>query len=365
MAKKIKSKTSRKQSSLHRMAWVFLGVGVVLVVALVYIFTQGPAPYEPTGNVQPGVAAPDFTLDAVRGGAYHLADLEGQVVLLSFLNTQAEAGGATSDPSRSQIVFLRSMETQYSSKGVFVFIVDATYVAAGENAGADDLINFTYDWNLDNIPVLVDDPSSTTAREYGVSHVPTTFLIDADGVVNQRWEGFASAPQLAFALEALVGRPEYAEGYSPTATPQSGEASAPAVQCDETPAQAKFAGLSLARPLSDEIWVVDSGRSWDSGRPIPLAWVVLGGEGDLRLQVTARGTDSDEGTLLVDETISPIPEDEAQGMLVGWVEVPSNVYLAYTSVVVDGPACLRVEAVVTREGETSPLFNGEAFVRVQ
>jgi len=353
-------------SSVRRMAWILLGVAILLAVGVAYIYIQGDvASYEPTGDVQLGMAAPDFSLESARDGAtWSLADLKGQVVLLSFIHTQAEGGSVTADPSRAQVVFLRSMEAQYSSKGVVVLIVDATCVQTGEHPSSDDLVNFTYDWDLDDIPVLIDSRSSSTAAAYGVTRAPTTFLIDAEGIVAQRWDGFASAPQLAFALQDLVGPPEYAESYSPTATPRSDDTSA-SLDCDETPAQAKFAGLALARPLSEEIWVVDSGQTWSSSTPLPLTWVVLGGEGDMHLQVSAYDLGTGESTLLVDQDISPLPEDEAQGLLAGLDEAPPNVYLAYTAVAAGDSACMRIEAVVVRKGETTPLFSGEAYVKVE
>jgi hypothetical protein len=42
--------------------------------------------------------------------------------------------------------------------------------------------------------------------------VPTTFLIDRHGVVRRRWDGFALAAQLDFAVRPLVGRPQPGSG---------------------------------------------------------------------------------------------------------------------------------------------------------
>jgi peroxiredoxin len=184
-----------------------------LFLPLIILVTYGCSS-SPT--IDTGSSAPDFELQAVRGGSYHLADLSEQVILLSFINTQAEATSVTSDPSRAQIVFLKSMQEQYGAQGLIVVIVDATRIATGSDPGTDRLINFTYDWQLDHVPVL-DDPDGIAAKSYTVMSTPTTFLIGADRIVEQRWDGFASASQLALSIEALVGAP----GHRQVDTPES------------------------------------------------------------------------------------------------------------------------------------------------
>ena len=174
-----------------------------LFLLLIFLVTCGCGT---SPALAPGSSAPDFDLQAVRGGSYHLADLSGQVILLSFINTQADATSATSDPSRAQIVFLKSMQEQYGAQGLTVLIVDAARIATGSEPGTDQLINFTYDWQLDQVPVL-EDPDRTTAKAYTVMSTPTTFLIGGNRVIEQRWDRFASASQLALSIEALVGAP--------------------------------------------------------------------------------------------------------------------------------------------------------------
>jgi len=157
-------------------------------------------------TLEPGSSAPDFSLPIVRGGSFQLADYSRQVILLSFINTQAESTSTTADPSRAEIVFLKSMQEQYGSKGLVVLIVDAARLATGKQPSQDQLINFTYDWQLEDIPVL-DDSDGLVARTYAVKSTPATFLIGADGIIQQRWDGFASASQLAFSIEAVVEAP--------------------------------------------------------------------------------------------------------------------------------------------------------------
>jgi hypothetical protein len=155
-------------------------------------------------QLEAGAPAPELVGKAVRGGEVSLERLRGQVVLVSFLNSRAEAT-ADGDPSRAQIVFLRSMHTQHARFGLRVIVVDAAELAGVGRPGRDDLVNYTYDWNLDPaIAVLADD--GTHARRFAVDEAPTTFLIGPDGVVRERWTGFVPPAQLDLSIRPLEGR---------------------------------------------------------------------------------------------------------------------------------------------------------------
>jgi peroxiredoxin len=172
-------------------------VGVLLVAAL-----HGEK--APRVDLEAGMPAPALEGSAVRGGDVNLARLRGHVVLVSFLNTRAEAT-VEGDPSRAQIVFLRSMQTQHERRGLRTVVVDAAELAGSGSPSRDDLVNYTYDWNLDPAIAVLRD-NGALARKFGVTQAPTTFLIGPDGVVRKRWDGFAPAAQLDFAIRALEGR---------------------------------------------------------------------------------------------------------------------------------------------------------------
>jgi peroxiredoxin len=158
----------------------------------------------PRVDLEAGMSAPALTGGSVRGGEVSLERLHGHVVLVSFLNSRAEAT-TEGDPSRAQIVFLRSMQTQHERLGLRIIVVDAAELAGAGRPSRNDLVNYTYDWNLDSaIAVLGDD--GTFARRFAVEQAPTTFLIGPDGVVRKRWDRFAPAAQLDFAIRVLEGR---------------------------------------------------------------------------------------------------------------------------------------------------------------
>jgi hypothetical protein len=175
------------------------GAAGLIIVALVLVLRKEEQP-----RVEIGAPAPALAGSAVRGGDVRLARLRGHVVLLSFLNFRAEST-PEGDPSRAQIVFLRSMQTQHARFGLRLIVVDATKIAGRGQPTWNELVNDTYDWNLDPaIAVLPDD--GTLVRRFGVDQVPTTFLIGPDGVIRQRWDGFVPAAELDLPIRALEGR---------------------------------------------------------------------------------------------------------------------------------------------------------------
>ena len=339
----------------------FSNLGARLLLPIIFLVTCSCGS---SVTVEPGTFAPDFALQAVRGGEYRTADLTGQPILLSFINTQAEASSATADPSRAQIVFLKSMQEQYGPKGLVVLIVDAARIATDKQPSQDQLINFTYDWQLEDIPVL-EDADGSVARAYAVKSTPVTFLIGGDGVIQQRWDAFASASQLALSIEALVGAPAHRQ-----ADVTEGPATLPAPACpDEAQPQAKFAGVGLARQLSEELWVVDGGQPWGTGAAFPLQWILLDvqnltQQAPIRIKVLGQYTDTQQIIPLSDQSLDLLATDVASGLLSGGA-TPPTIYSSVTTVILERRGCLEIRAVITREETTLPLYQGRLVVSVR
>jgi hypothetical protein len=154
-----------------------------------------------------GSSAPELSGRIARqaGGTFALSGERGHVVLLCFLNTRAEPSAA-GEPSRAQIVFLRSMNTQNHPHGLRTVIVDSAAVAGLRAPGNDALINFTFDWALDPSIAVIGDANGAIERAYRITRLPTTLVIDKHGIVRHRWNGFALPAELDFAIRPLVGR---------------------------------------------------------------------------------------------------------------------------------------------------------------
>jgi hypothetical protein len=185
----------------------------VLCASLVFILMLAAACRSQTVST-----LPDLTLPNVRGGAFPLRGQPARPLLLAFLQTVPDTADT---PSRSQVVFLASMAQQYGPRGLRVAIVDASVLAPGSQPSHltgvpgdrssslgwsyDAVLNASYDWHL-NFPLLL-DKDGQLARQLGVKEVPTTFLIDVDGTIVQRWQGLTRPAVLAQGIERLVGGP--------------------------------------------------------------------------------------------------------------------------------------------------------------
>ena len=184
----------------HKFPLVLVAVAVS-IVTVALAFTVGN---EEQPQAEVGAPAPALAGSAIRGGEVSLELLRGHVVLLSFLNSRAEAT-PDGDSSRAQMVFLRSMQAQHARFGLRVIVVDAAELAGAERPSRNELVNYTYDWNLDPaITVLADD--GTLARRFAVEQAPTTFLIGPERVMHERWDGFVPVAQLDLAIRLLEGR---------------------------------------------------------------------------------------------------------------------------------------------------------------
>lgn len=195
----------RRIPSARRSAVAGAVVAVVLaaIALVVGLRSSDRGPVMPPARAQH--PAPLFTrpLASLKAGTFSLAGQRGHPVLLSFLNTQATAGD---DPSRAEIVFIKSMNTQNRHYGLRTVIVDAADVAGISPPGRDALVNFTFDWALGPSIAVIGDENGSLERAYGITKSPTTFLIDKRGIIRRRWDGFALPAQFDFAIRPLVGR---------------------------------------------------------------------------------------------------------------------------------------------------------------
>ena len=112
-----------------------------------------------------GATAPDFTLATTDGDELTLSDLQGQPVLLNFWATWCL-------DCRKEIPALVAAADTYDGEIVIVGISDESRRAVSVFADANGM---TY-------PLLLDKHRAASAA-YQIRGIPTSYLIDAQGVV--------------------------------------------------------------------------------------------------------------------------------------------------------------------------------------
>ncbi|WP_018131950.1 thiol-disulfide oxidoreductase ResA [Effusibacillus pohliae] len=167
-------------------------VGVLILAAAGIIFALINFTKADKTGVGPGQSAPDFSLADLNGRTVSLHDLKGKVVLLNFW-------GSWCDPCREEMPALETAYKQYKDKGftvVGVNIAESRVTAKGFT----DRFGVTF-------PVLLDSDRDVTLNRYKVGPIPTSFLIDKQGRVQEKFERPLTADLIASKVEPLLAQP--------------------------------------------------------------------------------------------------------------------------------------------------------------
>ena len=138
--------------------------------------------------VRAGKQAPAFSLKQLGGGRVSLADLRGQVVVLSFWT-------ASCPPCHLEAPHLQRLHEKYRERGVrFVGVTPLTPLE--EMRGFVTRYGLTY-------PVAV-DPGEKVVSRYGLRGYPALVLLDRRGVVRWTHPGFQAGDERALERQILA-----------------------------------------------------------------------------------------------------------------------------------------------------------------
>ena len=149
-----------------------------LLLAMLLTANLLPALAVGAGAVVPGQPAPDFALKNVAGDNVRLSESRGDVVLLSFW---ANWCGRCSD----QLAQLDQLQKFYAARGVRVIAVNIDRDGQPVREAASRL-------NL----LMLHDRDQSVARQYELSDLPMTVLVDPHGkvrYVHQKYRGSDAA----------------------------------------------------------------------------------------------------------------------------------------------------------------------------
>lgn len=129
-----------------------------------------------------GKSAPNFQLTTTTGGRLALAEgLAKGPVLLAFFKVSCPTCQFT-------FPFLERLYQQLHGKDVQVWGIVQDRASDGARFASTFGITF---------PILIDDQPYHVSRAYGLSHVPSLFLVEPGGKIEISGEGFAKADLLS------------------------------------------------------------------------------------------------------------------------------------------------------------------------
>jgi peroxiredoxin len=144
--------------------------------------------------VDVGERAPDFELRDLAGREVTLASLRGRVVLVDFWASWCE-------PCAREMPLLQRLHEQYQAQGF-------TVVGVSIDNDAANIRRFLERHRV-TFPILHDPgPRPRVAGAFGLPAMPTSYLIDRNGIVRYRQAGYRAneGPRLEQQVRALVSR---------------------------------------------------------------------------------------------------------------------------------------------------------------
>ena len=167
--------------------WLDLGLWALVLGLLVWRF--GPQVGAAVGLGAMDEPAPDFAVETLDGDTIRLAELRGNVVLVNFWATWCP-------PCRLEMPGFQDVWEDYRDQGVTILGLSVDRGVRSDVARWVRQREITYPIGF---------PTGATVRAYGGADVlPTSLLIDRNGRIVHRVEGFYAEPALRAAIRRLL-----------------------------------------------------------------------------------------------------------------------------------------------------------------
>jgi len=137
-----------------------------------------------------GAHAPDFIAETLSGDEVHLRNLRGKPVVLNFWATWCP-------PCRAEMPLLQQYYTKHAGEYAMVAVNDAE--PPEQVKGFIEQQGFTFTVAL--------DPKQAIVAKYRIQGFPTTFFIDADGVIRYSHVGMLDESTLKAGLQSIGIQP--------------------------------------------------------------------------------------------------------------------------------------------------------------
>ncbi|MEW6028885.1 MAG: TlpA family protein disulfide reductase [Chloroflexota bacterium] len=173
-------------------ALVVIGMGLIAVgiAAMAFVTMNRAAPESDVSggsgsdaSVLPALVnypAPELTLTDLNGQSYSLADYRGRVALVNMWATWCP-------PCRQEMPTLQSFYEQYADLGFVIIAID-------DGDPAPDVAAFVEEYGL-TFPVWL-DPQYASERAFNTMNLPSSFVMDREGIIRLQWVGAIERDQL-------------------------------------------------------------------------------------------------------------------------------------------------------------------------
>lgn len=118
-----------------------------------------------------GFRAPNFTLKDLNGGMVSMAGLRGKVIMINFWATWC-------GPCKVEMPSMNRLYTDLKGK-------DFEILAISSDVQGEKVVKPFIAQGRFSFPVLIDSSFKVNSN-YGVTGIPTTFLVDKDGVITYK-----------------------------------------------------------------------------------------------------------------------------------------------------------------------------------
>lgn len=175
----------------QRSNWIYWIAGALIagVVLAVYFRggggTQGAGPAALTGR-----PAPSFDVATTSGESSSLAKYRGRIVVMNLWASWCP-------PCRAEMPDLERLSETYAKKNVVVLGVD-------QGESRERAASFAQSLGI-HYPILLDEQQQY-GRVYAALGLPTTIVVDPQGIVVRGFDGPLSYQQMADAVAPLIGK---------------------------------------------------------------------------------------------------------------------------------------------------------------
>lgn len=127
-------------------------------------------------GIKVGNRAPDFALQTEDGETINLSDYRGKTVLLNFWASWCP-------PCKVEMPYMQDFYEEYKDKDAVVLAVNMTHL----ESSSEDAISFLNEVGA-TFPTVYDHNGQVT-EQYQIVAYPTTYILNAQGVITDRYQG--------------------------------------------------------------------------------------------------------------------------------------------------------------------------------